>query len=249
MARSTPKSQSDKIRDQQEAAQKAKKAAQSPERKDDGAPVNNLQAILEAEERGLHRLLADLRPLIADVDAASAIVKTKREAVNKRMDQGVADGFPKGMVREILKEMAVTGARKDVRQEWEMLVRFRTYVGLPAATQTDLEARMPDAAKDEFDWRGSGYTAGLRGSAADPKADGCPQRFEQAWLEEYHKGQEKNALALSGDAKPKAPAKGKGADLGAETLKAIAEAEPEIVEQVKQDADLAGAEAANAEPV
>ena len=225
-----PRSQSDKIADMHK-----------PERKQDGNPTNNLQAMREAEERGLHKLLAEVRPLIAEVDAAAAVVKTKREAVNKRLDQGVADGYPKGMVRKMLAETAITGERKNQREEWEREVRYRTYLGLPAETQPDLEDRVPEAARDEQDWRGAGYAAGLRGDACNPKAAQVPDRFHQAWMEEWHNGQSKLAEAMGRKAQPKPDfdvidgGKGKPADLGAETLQAIGEAEPEIVQQVVDD--------------
>lgn len=234
MAPRKPRSQSDKIQDL-----KAGGNAPAPERKDDGLPTNNLQAMREAEEKGLHKLLAEVRPLLNAVDAAASIVKEKRDLVNKRLDQGVADGYPKGLVRKMLKETAVTGDRKNQREEWEMEVRFRQYVGLPALTQSDLEERVPDAARDEIDWIGDGYSAGLRGDACDPKGHQVPDRFHQKWMEAWGEGQTKLALSLGKPARP-APTLGvidggKGQDLGSETLAAIGEAEPEIVAQVQDD--------------
>jgi len=233
MAPRKPRSQSDEI----------KAMAATPERKDDGRPTNNLQAVREAEERGLHKLLAEVRPLLAAVEEAQAVVKGKRDQVNKRLDQGVADGFPKGMVRKMLKETAVTGERKNQREEWEMEVRWRQYLGLPALTQADLEDRIPEAAKDEQDWIGAGYGAGLRGDSCDPVGHRVPDRFHQKWMEAWGEGQTKLAMSLGRPARPapdfdvidggkgKAPA----ADLGAEVLAAIAEEEPEIVGQVIED--------------
>jgi len=257
-----PQSQSDQIR--------AQNAPAKVERKDDGIPKNNLQAILEAEEKSLHRLLSDVRGLQGPLEEALAVVKTRREAVNKRLDQGVADGHPKGLVRKMLTETAVTGERKSQREEWEREVRYRQYLGLPAMTQSDLEARMPDAAKDEQDWIGAGYGAGLRGDSCDPKAAHVPDRFHQKWMEAWGEGQTKLALSLADPARPTLGVikGGKGQDLGAEILDAVAEVEPEIVGQVIEDyegadsadpedeaeddsadADLAGAETANTEPV
>lgn len=234
MAPRKPRSQSDKIRDQQASTPQ-------PERKDDGRPTNNLQAIREAEEKGLHRLLSDVRTLQGPLEEALALVKTRREAVNKRLDQGVADGYPKGMVRKMLAATAITGDRKDQRAEWEMEVRFRTYLGLPAMTQADLEDRMPNAAKDEQDWIGAGYGAGLRGDSCNPKAFDVPDRFHQVWMEAWGEGQTKLAMAM-GKKPPKKPdlgviqgGKDGPTDLGAETLKALGEAEPELVDQVVQD--------------
>lgn len=225
-----PKSQSDQIRE----LQTAPKAGKPGERKDDGTPKNNLQAIREAEEKSLHKLLADVRALQGPLEEAQAVVKTRREAVNKRLDQGVADGHPKGLVRKMLAETAVTGERKNQREEWEREVRYREYLGLPARTQSDMEDRIPEAAKDEQDWRGSGYTAGLRADEPNPQKAGVPPRFHQAWMEEWHNGQAKNALALG---KPKIAAVGDApaGDLGAEVLDAIGEAEPEIVAQTVAD--------------
>lgn len=226
-----PQSQSDQIR----AANEAPKAP-AVDRKDDGIPKNNLQAMREAEGLGLVAHLAKLRPLVADVEAAQAIVKTKREAVAKQLDLGAAEGYPKGLVRKLLAETAVTGDRKNLREEWEREVRFREYVGLPAMTQTDLEARMPEAAKDETDWRGAGYAAGLRGDACDPKGAQVPDRFHQAWMEEWGTGQTKLALSLGRKPKPDLDViQGGKAEAGGTALDAIAEAEPELVDQVLED--------------
>lgn len=234
MAPRKPRSQSDKIRDQQAPTPQ-------PVRKDDGAPTNNLQAVREAEEKGLHRLLSDVRVLQGPLEEAMALVKTRREAVNKRLDQGVADGYPKGMVRKMLAATAVTGERKNQRAEWEMEVRFRQYLGLPAMTQSDLEDRMPDAAKDEQDWIGAGYGAGLRGDSCNPKAADVPDRFHQVWMEAWGEGQAKLAMAMGKKPAPKPSlgviegGKDKPADLGAEVLDAIREEEPEIVAGVEAD--------------
>jgi hypothetical protein len=138
-------------------------------------------------------------------------------------------------------ETAVTGDRKNQREDWEREVRFREYLGLPAMTQTDLEARMPEAAKDEQDWIGAGYGAGLRGDACNPQAFDVPQRFHQKWMEAWGEGQTKLAMSLGRKPQPKPDfdvidgGKGKAPDLGAEVLNAIAEEEPEIVAQVLED--------------
>lgn len=194
MAGRTPKSQSDKIRDMHKPAK--------VERKDDGTPKNNLEAIREAEQAQLLSVLAKMRTATADVEAAQAVVKQKRDVVNSILDQAQAAGFKKGEIRELLAETQVKGTRKDLREAEERRTRFREYLGLPVGTQPDLLDRMPEAAKDELDWRGHGYTAGLRGDDPDPKAAGVPERFTQAWLEEWHRGQEKNAWAMSPEGKP-----------------------------------------------
>jgi len=191
MAGRKPKSQSDKVRDLH--------APPSTEigRKDDGTPKNNLEAIREAEQAQLLSVMSKMRTATAEVDKARAVVKEKVDFVNSILDQAQAAGFKKGEIRELLKDTAVKGTRKDLREVEERRSRFREYLGLPVGTQGDLLDRMPEAAKDELDWRGHGYTAGLRADKPDPKEAGVPERFHQAWLEEWHRGQEKNAWATN----------------------------------------------------
>lgn len=166
------------------------RAGKAGDRKDDGIPKNNLEAVREAEAAQLLSFLAKARPLISAVDAAKAVVKDKQAAVDELLNLAAAAGFKKGEMRSLLKDTAVTGARKDLREAEERRVRFRRYCGLPVGETDEL---VPEAAKDEFDWRGHGYTAGLRADKPDPKAAQVPDRFHQAWLEEWHKGQEANA--------------------------------------------------------
>lgn len=197
MAGRKPKSQSDKIRDIH---------APPPTetgRKDDGKPKNNLEAIREAEQAQLLSVMAQMRSAQAEVEKAQAVVKEKRDVVNSILDQAQAAGFKKGEIRDLLKDSAVKGTRKDLREVEERRTRFREYLGLPVGTQGDLLDRMPEAAKDELDWRGHGYTAGLRADKRDPKEAGVPERFWQAWMQEWDRGQEMNAWSLAPDKKPK----------------------------------------------
>lgn len=191
-----PKSQSAEVADLA-AARKVKEGATETGRKQDGAPKNNLQAIREAEQAQLLSVLAKLRPLIAEVEEAKAVVKTRQEAVASMMDHAASVGFKKNEIRDLLKDTAVTGARKNLREAEERRARFREYCGLPVGTQPDLLDRAPEAAMDELDWRGHGYTAGLRGDACDPKAAGVPDRFHQGWMEEWGRGQETSAWSLA----------------------------------------------------
>lgn len=222
MAPRKPKSQSDKIRE----------LHAPPPRKDDGNPVNNLQAIREAEQAQLLSVMAKMRTAQAEVEAAQAVVKQKRDVVNSILDQAQAAGFKKGEVRELLKDSAIKGTRKDLREAEERRVRFREYLGLPVGMQPDLLDRMPEGSMDELDWRGHGYTSGLRADEPNPKEAGVPDRFHQAWLEEWHRGQEKNAWATAPDKKPNP---GDRPSMSDEMLDAISEAEPELVDQVRED--------------
>lgn len=181
----------------------ARKAKADSPLKDDGLPKNNRQAMEDAEQAQLLSALSQIRPLIADVDAAKAVVKAKQELVTAALDRAAAAGFKKGEIRELLKDTAVTGDRKNLREAEERRVRFRRYLGLPVGeTDTGL-LDVPEAAKDELDWRGAGYTAGLRADDCDPKKAGVPPRFHQAWMEEWHRGQEYNAWAASPNDRPK----------------------------------------------
>lgn len=243
------------------------------DRKDDGLPKNNLQAVREAEQAQLLSALAKIRPLIADVDAAKAIVKSKQELVNQALDHAAAAGFKKGEIRDLLKDTSVTGARKNLREAEERRARFRKYLGLPVGETDDGLLEVPEAAKDELDWRGHGYTAGLRADDPDPKKANVPPRFHPAWLEEWHRGQESNAWAMSPDGRPKPGAKLGDAVSVQEAAKPPAEGEegfeapaselaaqtsrPSTIEStdpapVGEDADeggLADTEALNSEPV
>lgn len=191
-----PKSQSAEIADLA-AARKVKEGAVETGRKDDGAPKNNLQAIREAEQAQLLSVLAKLRPLQANIDAAKVVLKGAQDEFSAMLDHAQSVGFKKYEIKDLLKDTAVTGARKDLREAEERRTRFREYLGLPTGTQGDLLDRQPDAAKDELDWRGHGYTAGLRGDPRDPKAAGVPDRFHQAWMQEHERGQETNAWSLA----------------------------------------------------
>lgn len=181
----------------------ARKAKDDSPLKDDGLPKNNRQAIEDAEQAQLLSCLSQLRPLIADVDAAKAVVKQKQEAVTAAMDRAAAAGFKKYEIRSLLKDTAVTGDRKDLREAEERRVRFRKYLGLPVGETDAGLLDIPEAAKDEDDWRGHGFTAGLRADEPDPKKAGVPPRFHQLWMASWHLGQEQNAWALNPDARPK----------------------------------------------
>lgn len=181
----------------------ARKAKDDSPLKDDGLPKNNRQAVEDAEQAQLLSALSKIRPLIADVDAAKAVVKAKQELVTQAMDHAAAAGFKKGEIRDLLKDTAVTGDRKNLREAEERRVRFRRYLGLPVGESDAGLLDVPEAAKDELDWRGAGYTSGLRADDCDPKKAGVPPRFHQAWMEEWHRGQEYNAWAMNPDARPK----------------------------------------------
>lgn len=209
---------------------KARKAKAGGDRKDDGAPKNNLQAIREQEEAQLLSVLSQMRPALARVEEAQAVVKERRAEVDAILDKAVAQGFKKGEIRELLKETAVKGSRKDLREAEERRARFREYVGLPVGVQGDL-LEVPEAAKDELDWELDGYRAGVRAEEPKPPAK-CPERFHQAWLKGYHDGQARNAWAMSGGKgappapspdTPRAPVEGEeGFEASPEELKAQA---------------------------
>lgn len=167
------------------------------DRKDDGIPKNNLQAVREAEEAQLLSVMALMRPALAKVEEAKAVVKERQAEVDSILDRAAAQGFKKGEIRELLKDSAVKGTRKDLRETEERRVRFRRYLGLPVGeTQADL-AEIPEAAKDELDWESEGYKAGVLAEEPSPPKK-CPERFHQAWMKGYHNGQARNAWALGG---------------------------------------------------
>lgn len=176
-------------------ARKAKDAAS--DRKDDGGPKNNLQAIREQEEAQLLSVLAQMRPALARVEEAKAVVKERVADVDAILDKAVVQGFKKGEIRELLKETAVKGSRKDQQAVEERRLRFREYVGLPTGVvQPDL-LDAPEAAKDEIGWELEGYKAGVLAEEPKPPQK-CPERYHQAWLTGYHNGQARNAWAMSG---------------------------------------------------
>ena len=176
---------------------KARRAKADGDRKDDGVAKNNLQNVREIEEAQLLSVLALMRPALARVEEAKAVVKERIADVDAILDKAVVQGFKKGEIRELLKETAVKGSRKDQRETEERRTRFREYVGLPTGVvQPDL-LDIPEAAKDELDWELDGYRAGVRAEEPKPPTK-CPERFHQAWMKGYHDGQARNAWAMSG---------------------------------------------------
>lgn len=179
--------------------------AKAGDRKDDGIPKNNLQAMREQEEAQLLSVLSKMRPALARVEEAKAVVKERVAEVDAILDKAVAQGFKKGEIRELLKETAVKGSRKDLRETEERRARFRRYLGLPVGETDDgLLDAIPEAAKDELDWESEGYKAGVLAEEPKPPKK-CPERFHQAWLKGYHNGQARNVWALGGG-KGEAPA-------------------------------------------
>lgn len=199
--------------------------AKAGDRKDDGVPKNNLQAMREQEEAQLLSVLSQMRPALARVEEAKAVVKERVAEVDSILDKAAAQGFKKGEIRDLLKDTAVKGSRKDLREVEERRARFRRYLGLPVGETDDgLLDAIPEAAKDELDWEGAGYTAGVRADEPKPPSN-CPDRFHQAWMKGYHNGQARNAWAAGGG-------KGSPPDPVAEVLPP-AEALDQLAEQDK----------------
>lgn len=69
-------------------------------------------------------------------------------------------------------------------------------LGYPYQAELDLDGQVPDEARDELDWNTDGYLAGRRAAEPSPPRE-CPERFVQAWMAGYHKGQEVNGEQLS----------------------------------------------------
>ena len=172
--------------------------------------------------------LSKLRAQMNKAAAKKAEYDAEKSVLTDLFRVAKADGYSRKELTAILADSAAS--RRDLMAEEERRAKLRSWAGLPSGTQADLFASTPTLAIDELAAEGMGYSAGLRGD--DPKApDTIGGNHTDAFMRGWHAGQEKLAWALSETGSPTTKTPADGGDI----LDAIAEAEPEIVDQVLED--------------
>jgi hypothetical protein len=180
-----------------------------------GEPVakgDNRQAFLDAEEAQYLSFLGKFQAIDKEIEASVAVTKGLRDTRAEVMSYAEAAKFKKKDFKEVLDDMKVKGSRRSVREDEARRSRFRRYAGLPVGDEQEQMELLPDEKRDEIDWEGEGYTAGVRGDEPKPPKD-CPPRMHSHWLKGRDNGQARNAWALSaskgvipGPKEPPAPA-------------------------------------------
>lgn len=198
-------SQSEKARRAREAAAKPKSNVTQLKAGKGGdgrvlTPGDNKKAAEAAEEAQLLSYLAVLRKQAKVVEDAKIVLDAAKEEMNATFGTAKNAGFQRKELAELLADTKVKGQRKNIEEAERRRNRFRRYCGLPVGdseTQQDLESRLPETKKDEFDWEADGYRAGVAGDEPTPTKDCVKAGYDQAWLKGYHNGQARNAWALS----------------------------------------------------
>ncbi len=199
-------SQSEKARKAREAAARKPKSNVTQLNAGQGGdgrvltPGDNKKAAEAAEEAQLLSYLAVLRKQAKTVEDAKTVLDAAKEEMNATFGTAKNAGFQRKELTELLADTKVKGQRKNIEEAERRRNRFRRYCGLPVGdseTQQDLESRLPETKKDEFDWEADGYRAGVAGDEPTPTKDCVKAGFDQAWLKGYHNGQARNAWALS----------------------------------------------------
>ena len=135
-----------------------------------------------------------LRSQESKVEAKKAELDAERAIMTDLFRTAKADGFSRKELQHLLDDSK--SSRRDLEAEEERRVQLRTWLGMPAGTQADLFASLPEEVKDEQYYEGQGYAAGLRGDDREAP-EGTPPRFIQAHLRGWHEGQEKLCWALA----------------------------------------------------
>lgn len=145
------------------------------------------QALLLSHFDKLRRQEAVVAERKADYDAEKATM-TDLFHVAK------VDGFTRKELQALLDDSKAP--RRNLVAEEERRAKLRAWLGLPIGTQGDLFANTPSEVKDEADFTGDGYAAGIRGDIGKPPAE-VPARFVQPWMRGWGEGQDKLAWGLS----------------------------------------------------
>lgn len=159
----------------------------------DAKPGDNAKAIEEAEAAQLLSYLAKAREKKGVKDKCAAALKAASDELNEvfRLAKGASPNFTRQRMVELMTDMSSPQLRKSIEADEAIRARFRRVCGLPVADegrQTDLEDRMPEAAKDQMHYRGLGYTAGLAGENGTPPAF-IPTNFNPDWGAGWKDGQ------------------------------------------------------------
>lgn len=146
--------------------------------------------------------LNKIRQQAKKAEAKKAEYDAEKKAVTALFRQAKADGFNRKELQVILDDSGAS--RRDLEREEARRAQLRAWAGLPTGVQGDLFATTPQAAIDELDAEGRGYTAGLRGDDPD-LPDGLSPHLSPAFLRGWGAGQDKLAWALAKAANRPAP--------------------------------------------
>ncbi len=155
---------------------------------------HNSEAVGSLTEALLISHFSKLRAQQLKVDAKKIELDAERSAMTDLFRLAKVDGLTRKELTTLLDDSK--SSQRDLQREEERRAQLRSWIGLPAGTQTDLFARLPEEVKDEQYYEGQGYAAGLRGDSGVAPEEISP-RFIQAWLRGWSGGQEKLAWALA----------------------------------------------------
>lgn len=228
------------------------------------SPADNERAVYEAEKAQLlnivTQIMAQQRVVVsakAKFDEELAIIKAPLDDAKARELELFRLGKAATFSRKEL-EARIDEMKTDTRQREEQRKREQRHRGmLNIGGQGDLfDDALPMEERDALYWQSEGYGAYHRGEPCQAPAE-CPQRFVQAVLQGWNDAQTATiwAMGKAGEEPPAAaaepepepdlsPAELKAQEkrarasldnMGEEMLDAIAEVEPDLVAQVRED--------------
>jgi hypothetical protein len=197
----------------------------------------------ERENRRIQRISIRHRLRIAKANSAEA--KAAYDAVKAEETEiyrlGKAAGYMRAELDEDLVDMNMD-PREYRKKEAVRAERKSDFVDIGEQASLIDDKAASEEVRDEAYWTAMGYRAGMNWEACEPKE--VPARFTTNWTDGWHMGRKKlqDALAAAdaaatedddegGDAAPEPDADKESTS----ALDAIAEVEPEIVAQVKED--------------
>lgn len=143
--------------------------------------------------------LAQARKDNDTIEKAKEALRAVQKIRTRNRNLCKTDGFPLKALDEILKDELANPS--EVREFEDKRARMRGLANQPGGSleQMDLfNDSFAQKERDEADWRGHGYTAGLRGLDNDVDTLnrlGVPAEFRQAWMDAWHEGQKRLAKA------------------------------------------------------
>lgn len=162
---------------------------------------DNSRGIEEAERVQLISVINKITAAQAIAAISKAKAASDQKAVTQLFRLGKAAGFPRHELEDRIAKMDQSG--RDVADEEKRRARHYKWLGILDEEQLAMisDEGTPIETKDEYHWRGEGWKAGLRGLIRKPPPE-CPERFVQAFLEDFDKGTE-SALDAMKAANPK----------------------------------------------
>jgi hypothetical protein len=142
---------------------------------------DNREGIERAEQAQLVSIVSRLRQQAPKTAAAQAALDAEKAIEKEIYRIAKVAGFEKAEVKSYLEDLQ-PGKGREVEEREVRRVRRRRWLGLSVGeSQPDLEARMPDEARDEQYWAQQGFAHGLTGGTAAVFPDGIPPRMDQVW--------------------------------------------------------------------